>query len=448
MSQANIDATHDPNLKSWVESANDPATDFPLQNLPLCSFERVHDGHSHGHLGVAIGDQILDVSMLNEAGYFADDENISRLLRMPYWSAVADAGMTGVLREKLQRFLRADSGGGQSVRRLRSKALVAIAETKLNWPVPVFNYTDFYASKHHARNVGSMFRPDNPLLPNYLHVPIGYHGRASSLVLSGTDVRRPKGQTKADDASAPSFGPCKMLDYELELALVVGQGTELGESIPMRDVRRHMLGMMILNDWSARDLQKWEYQPLGPFLAKNFATSVSAMVVTMEALEPFRISGPERESGDPRPLEYLQSDQPWGYDITLEVLLQSEQMRKSGMAPAQISKGNFKHMYWTLAQMLVHHTSNGCNVMTGDLLGSGTISGPEKGSRGCLLELTWAGNGEDGKPKPRVPVQLPNGETRSFLQDGDEVVMKAYAERAGFRRIGFGECRGRIRGAD
>ena len=447
MSNLNIDATHDPSLKSWVESANDPATDFPIQNLPLCAFERSHDGHSHGHLGVAIGDQILDVSMLNEAGYFQDDQELAYYLRMPFWTAIADSGQTRKLREKVQWFLRADSGGGQAARRLRSKAMVAQSDAVLTPPLPVFNYTDFYASKHHAKNVGSMFRPDNPLLPNYQHVPIGYHGRASSVVLSGREIRRPKGQTKADDAATPSYGPCKMLDYEMELALVVGAANELGDPIAMKDVRRHMLGMMILNDWSARDMQKWEYQPLGPFLAKNFATSVSPMVVTMEALEPFRVAGPERDAGDPEALEYLQSAEPWGYDITVEVWLQSEKMRQGGVAATRISKGNFKHMYWTVAQMLVHHASNGCNLQVGDLLGSGTISGPEKGSRGCLLELTWDGHGEGGKPKPRTPVQLPGSETRTFLQDGDEVIMKAYAEREGFRRIGFGECRGRVVGA-
>jgi fumarylacetoacetase len=449
--------THDPALKSWVDSANDPATDFPIQNLALCTFERAHDGHSHEHMGVRIGDQILDVSMLHESGFFADEsaaeseDDLDLLLEIPYWSAVADTPASWpVLRRTLQHFLRADTHMGQQGRRLRQKAMLAASEIELGPPVSTFNYTDFYASKHHATNVGSMFRPDNPLLPNYVHVPIGYHGRASSIVVSGAEVHRPNGQQsppESDPKAGPSFGPCKMLDYELELALVVGARSKLGHPIPMGEVSRHMFGMLILNDWSARDMQKWEYQPLGPFLAKNFATTISPYVVMMEALEPFRIAGPERGGDDPQPLPYLRSSEHWGLDITCEVWLQTAQMRERSMSPVMLSRGSFKHMYWTLAQMLVHHTSNGCNVMPGDLLGSGTISGPEKSSRGCLLELTWEGVGPDGKPKPRSPVSLPTGETRTFLQDGDEVIMKAHCEREGFRRIGFGECRGRIVGA-
>jgi fumarylacetoacetase len=446
--------THDPALKSWVESANDPATDFPIQNLALCSFEKSHDGHAHDHMGVRIGDQILDVTMLHEAGFFSAeggenaDESLDMCLRFPYWGAIADTPATWpVLRRTLQRFLRADTHVGQQGRRLRQKALLTASEVKLGHPISTFGYTDFYASKHHATNVGAMFRPDNPLLPNYKHVPIGYHGRASSIVVSGAEIRRPNGQQSPPEGDAkalPGFGPCKMLDYEMELALVVGHRTRLGAPIPIAEASRHMFGMLILNDWSARDMQKWEYQPLGPFLAKNFATTISSYVVTMEALEPFRIPGPERGPEDPETLPYLRSTEDWGFDVTCEVWLQSAAMREKNAAPVKISSGSFKHMYWTLAQMLVHHASNGCNMMPGDLLGSGTISGPEKSSRGCLLELTWDGNGPDGKPKPRTPITLPTGETRTFLQDGDEVIMKAYCEKEGFRRIGFGECRGRI----
>jgi fumarylacetoacetase len=443
--------THDPSMKSWVESANDPATDFPIQNLALCSFERSHDGHTHDHMGVRIGEDVLDVSMLWEAGFFDDDEDLAACLRIPYWGAVADLQSTWApLRRKVQQFLRADVHVGQQGRRLRQKALSPAKDLKFSLPVAAFNYTDFYASKHHATNVGTMFRPDNALLPNYVHVPIGYHGRASSIVVSGTDVRRPAGQQsppEGDPKALPSFGPCKMLDYELELALVAGARSKIGEPIPMGRVGEHMFGMVILNDWSARDMQKWEYQPLGPFLAKNFATSISPFLVTMEALEPFRIPGPERGPGDPEPLPYLRSTEDWGLDITCEVWLQTQQMREKGVAPAMLSRGSFKHMYWTLAQMIVHHASNGCNIMPCDLLGSGTISGPEKSSRGCLLELTWdgpPGTGPDGKPKPRVPIQLPTGENRTFLADGDEVIMRAYCQRDGYRRIGFGECRGRI----
>jgi fumarylacetoacetase len=315
----------------------------------------------------------------------------------------------------------------------------------------VFNYTDFYASKHHATNVGMMFRPDNPLLPNYKHVPIGYHGRASSIISGSgpTLIRRPRGQTKADDAALPTFGPCKMLDYEMELGVFVGKGNDLGEPIPMGRIADHLFGLCIVNDWSARDFQKWEYQPLGPFLAKNFSTSISPMIVTMEALAPFRIPGPARDADDPKPLDYLQSPDDWGLDITVEVWLSSAQMREKGMKEIRLSRAAFKDMFWTLAQMVVHHASNGCNLQSGDLLASGTISGPTREARGCLLELTWDGPpalGADGKPKPRKPIELPTGETRTFLADGDEVIMRAYCEKpgGGYPRIGFGECRGRI----
>jgi fumarylacetoacetase len=441
-----IDATHDPALRSWVESANDPASDFPIQNLALCAFEKAHHGHSHGHLGVRIGDQILDVGMLVESGQFADDEDLQTALSMPFWNAfAAHPGLWRRFRERTQRFLSADAPAGQQARRLRTKALIPAEGAPLIHPLSVFNYTDFYASKHHATTVGSMFRPDNPLLPNYVHVPIGYHGRASSVVLSGTPVKRPRGQqAPKEEGGAPTFGPCTMLDYEMELGVYVGAGNRLGEPIDIAGVGEHMLGVCIVNDWSARDLQRWEYQPLGPFLAKNFATSVSPYVVTMDALAPFRVPGPERAEGDPAPLEYLRSAEDWGLKITVEVALRSAQMREKGMAPHPVSRADFARMYWTFAQMVTHHASNGCNLQPGDLLASGTVSGPAKGERGCLLELTWDGTGPDGKPKPRTPVPLPTGETRTFLQDGDEVVMRAWCERDGFRRIGLGECRGVI----
>ncbi|MBC7834897.1 MAG: fumarylacetoacetase [Phycisphaerales bacterium] len=442
------DATHDPSLKSWVESANDPQTAFPIQNLPLCSFEQEHDGHSHPHLGVVIGDRVLDVTTLAMSGKLCGgDEQLARVLHAPLWNIVAgQPGLVRQLRAEIQDFLRSDRPASQPIKRLRDKALVPLAEARLRKPLLSFDYTDFYASKHHATTVGSMFRPDNPLLPNYTHVPIGYHGRASSIVPSGTPIRRPSGQTKADDAALPAFGPSKMLDYEMELGVFIASGNTLGEPIRIGDVREHMLGMCIVNDWSARDLQKWEYQPLGPFLAKNFATSVSPFIVTMEALEPFRIPGPARGEGDPEPLGYLQTSEPWGLDVAVEVHLATKQMRDKGMSPMRLSRGSFRDMYWTIAQLITHHASNGCNLQTGDLLGSGTISGPTKDARGCLLELTWEGVGPDGKPKPRAPIQLPTGETRLFLQDGDEVIMNAFCERDGFRRIGFGECRGVIVG--
>lgn len=444
-----IDHTHDPKLTSWVESANDPGTDFPIQNLPLCAFEKSHDGHTHAHLGVAIGDQVLDLTSLVEAGQFDDDEDLAEALTLPYWVAISDdPEARRDLRERLQKMLRSDAPAGQQARRQRQKSLQPIATTRFLPPLPVFNYTDFYASKHHATNVGSMFRPDNPLLPNYVHVPIGYHGRASSVIVSGEQVRRPRGQTKADDAAAPSFGPSKMLDYELELGLYIGAGNELGMPIPIEQAAEHALGVCLLNDWSARDFQKWEYQPLGPFLAKNFATTVSPFIVTIDALAPCFVDGPERGSGDPEPLEYLRTQARWGLDLTVEVWLSSSAMREKGAGPVMISRGNAKHLFWTFAQMIAHHTSNGCNLQTGDLLGSGTISGPEKSSRGCLLELTFDGNDPaTGKPKPRTPIALPTGETRTFLADGDEVILRGYAQPAGYRRIGLGECRGIVQPA-
>lgn len=437
--------THDPTMQSWVESANSPESDYPIQNLPLCVFASQQQGETYGNLGVRIGDHLLDLALLNEAGFFEEEsEDLARTLEPPHWNELASKPhLWPVLRRRLQHFLRADTGGGQQVRRLRQKALLPATDAVLVRPVIVFNYTDFYASKHHATNVGAMFRPDNPLLPNYTHVPIGYHGRASSVMPSGTRIRRPSGQTKADTAAEPTFEPSKMLDYEAELAVVVGEGNRPGEPIDIAHAHDHLFGMCLLNDWSARDMQKWEYQPLGPFLAKNFATTISSQIVTFEALEPFRVPGPERDPSDPKPLAYLRSEEPWGLDITVEVAIATAAMREKGLSPARVSRGNFRHMYWTVAQMLTHHASNGCNLMPGDLLGSGTISGPEKDSRGCLLELTWNGNDpETKKPRPRTPVQLPGDESRTFLQDGDEVVMTAYCERKGYRRIGFGECRG------
>jgi fumarylacetoacetase len=305
-------------------------------------------------------------------------------------------------------------------------------------PAAIGDYTDFYASIYHATNVGSMFRPDNPLLPNYKYVPIGYHGRSSSIVASGTPIRRPQGQWKDATAERPMFGPSRLLDYELEVGFFVGPGNALGEPIGIDDAEPHIFGLCLLNDWSARDIQAWEYQPLGPFLAKNFATSISPWVVTMEALEPFRAPAFKRADSDPEPLPYLSSSRDrdhGGIDITLEVFLTSEQMRASGIEPVRLSRGNFRDLYWTLAQLLTHHTSGGCNLRPGDLLASGTVSGASKDSQGCLLELTRRG---------AEPIQLPGGELRKFLEDGDEVVFRAYCERGGHRRIGFGDCRGVI----
>jgi len=313
---------------------------------------------------------------------------------------------------------------------------VPMSEATLGLPAEIGDYTDFYASVNHATNVGSMFRPDNPLLPNYKWLPIGYHGRASSIVPSGTPVRRPKGQTKPAEADKPVFGPSKMLDYESELGFLVGRGNALGENIPIETAWDHIFGFCLVNDWSARDVQTWEYQPLGPFLAKNFATTVSSWVVTTEAAEPYRVPALARDPGDPAPLDHLSSDddaQHGGLNAFLEVYLLSSRMRAEKMEPVRLSRAPFNLMYWTVGQMLAHHASNGCNMRPGDLLASGTVSGKERDSRGCLLELTWRGT---------EPVTLPSGEERRFLLDGDEVVMKGYLEAEGHPRLGFGECRG------
>jgi fumarylacetoacetase len=446
--------THDPALRSWVESANDPESDYPIQNLPLCAFEALHDGHSHGHLGMVIGDRVLDVTMLAEAGLLDDaGQEVLQCFRFPFWMGFArQPAALSRLRGRVQQFLSAgNTGGGQQARRLREKALHPLDGMRFAPPLPSFNYTDFYASIHHAATVGAMFRPENPLLPNYKWVPIGYHGRASSIVLSGSEVRRPEGQQSPPEGDAPPvFGPCKMLDYELEVGFYIGPGNRLGEPVPIGKAREQLLGLTLVNDWSARDIQKWEYQPLGPFLAKSFATTVSPFIVTMEAVEPFRCPAYRRPEGDPAPLPHLldaQDQETGGLSLTLEVYLQSEQMRQKGLAPHRLSRsGAFRDMYWTPAQMVAHHSSNGCNLQPGDLLASGTVSGPGPDERGCLLELTWDGTGPDGKPRPRKPVQLPSGETRTFLQDGDEVIMRGFCEREGFRRIGLGECRGRVVG--
>jgi fumarylacetoacetase len=479
-----INETHDPNLKSWVESANDPATDFPIQNLPLCVFyteakdefpnEEPFWYWTDPRVGVPIGNYILDLRAVAEClgrrsmTHGSEEAEAFRILSK--LAAPFDApSQVSWLTEKGQLHPQRSAFGMRDFRRLLMRLLStdcpvlredpAVAEMALRDPAQVLlaspcgcpNYTDFYASIHHASTVGSMFRPDNPLLPNYKHIPIGYHGRASSIVSSGTDIRRPRGQQSPPDNSpqeGPSFGPCKLLDYEMEVGFFVGPGNELGQPIDIARAEEHIFGLCLVNDWSARDIQKWEYQPLGPFLAKSFATSISPCIVTLEALEPFRCPAYERPAGDPRPLPYLYSEsnqQRGGIDLTLEVYLQSEQMRQRNIAPMLISKSNaFREMYWTIAQMLTHHASNGCNMQPGDLLASGTVSGRGPTERGCLLEHTWQGTGPDGKPLPRKPIQLPTGETRIFLQDGDEVIMKGYCEREGFRRIGFGECRGRI----
>jgi fumarylacetoacetase len=430
-------------LTSWVESANGHA-DFPIQNLPFGVFRRAHSNEAP-RVGVAIGDHILDVAACLAADLFdhVDDlvERGGRACASPSLNALMAQGapVRRALRAAIMRLLASDAAVHD--RQIAQHALVAQAEAELFLPVQVGDYTDFYASVHHATNVGSMFRPDNPLLPNYKYVPIGYHGRASSLVVSGTPVVRPCGQRKGPNDAEPTVGPSRSLDYELELGAFVGTGNALGDTIPLRDAEEHLWGVCLLNDWSARDIQSWEYQPLGPFLAKNFASTISPWVVTMEALAPFRAPLAPRAEGDPAPLPYLSDTTDaarGGLALTVEVWLRTARMRSAGDAAVRISQGSSLDLYWSFAQMLTHHASSGCNLRPGDLLGSGTISGAAVDSRGCLLELTWRG---------AQPITLPNGETRGFLEDGDEVILAAYAERDGEVRIGLGRCAGEVRPA-
>ena len=433
-----LNDTHDPNRRSWIESANEPGTDFPIQNLPFGVFKRF-GAEETPVVGVAIGDRIVDIPACREARMFKGHAYTAALsCDVASLNPLMSLGRDHVsaLRNRLSELLDADGPDDKGIRDVISGALVPMSGAEMLLPVDIGDYTDFYASAYHATNVGSMFRPDNPLLPNYKYVPIAYHGRASSVCVSGSPVRRPEGQTKDDNADAPTFGPSRLLDYELEMGFLVGPGNSLGEPVAISDAEKHIFGLCIVNDWSARDMQKWEYQPLGPFLAKSFTTSISPWIVTLEALEPFRVPALVRPEGDPQPLAYLDSDENrslGAIDVVLEVFLATANMRKEGAAPVRLSRGNFKDMYWTIAQMLTHHTSNGCNLRAADLLASGTVSGESKESRGCLLELTWRG---------QEPIQLPNGEERRFLQDGDEVTIRGFCERDGFVRIGFGECKG------
>jgi fumarylacetoacetase len=430
-----LDETHDPSIESWVESANAASTDFPLQNLPLGVFRsRQDETRTTGRVGTRIGEMVADLRGARDAGLLAGAP--SRALEALGGATLNDVMALprpdrAALRLALHRLFRRGAAP-EPMEGLLARA----TDVDMLTPAVVGDYTDFYASLFHATNVGSMFRPDNPLLPNYKHVPIGYHGRSSSIVVSGTPVRRPRGQTRAEGEAAPSFGATARLDYELEVGAFVAGGNTLGEPIAVERAEDHLFGLCLVNDWSARDIQQWEYQPLGPFLAKNFATTVSPWVVTIEALAPFRVPAFARADGDPEPLPYLDAPSNrshGGFDITLEVLLSSEQMRSAARAPVTLSRGSLRSMYWTLAQMIAHHASNGCNLRPGDLLASGTVSGPEETSRGCLLELTWRGT---------RPITLPTGEARRFLEDGDEVTIRGWCERPGARRIGFGECRG------
>ncbi len=433
-----LDATHDAGRTSWVASAQAAGCDFPIQNLPWGRFRRAGSTEPW-RIGVAIGDQILDLAAARPApGWPAD--------LAPQLDALADGELATVIaapratRAALRRAISDALASGSPQQGALAHALVPQAAAEMALPCPIHDYTDFYTGIHHATTVGRLFRPDNPLLPNYKWVPIGYHGRASSIVVSGTPLRRPLGQTKAPASpadEAPMFGPCQRLDYELELGAIVAQGNALGEPVPIAEAEDRLAGLVLLNDWSARDLQAWEYQPLGPFLAKNFGSSISPWLVTMEALAPYRVPF-TRPAGDPQPLPYLDSAAnraAGAIDITLEVWLQTAAMRQRGDAAVRLSTSNFRDAYWTLAQLLTHHASNGCNLATGDLLGTGTQSGPEAGQGGSLLELSMGG---------RQPISLPGGETRAFLADGDTLTLRAFAQRPGGPRIGFGACSGTV----
>jgi fumarylacetoacetase len=431
-----LNETHDPKLRSFVASANDGVTDFPIQNLPFCVFSRA-DVHDPFRGGVAIGDQILDLAALSKlhllSGVAAQamqacaEPTLNRFMAMgrDTWSA---------LRLALSRLLAHGSAHEGMLR----ACLVPQSEAEYALPAKIGDYTDFYASVHHATNVGKLFRPDQPLLPNYKWVPIGYHGRASSIGVSGQRFHRPNGQVCGAGQTVPVLQASKRLDYELEMGIFIGTANALGEAVSIDNAEAHVFGMCILNDWSARDIQGWEYQPLGPFLAKNFATTISPWIVTMEALAPYRAAF-TRPADDPQPLAYLASksnSESGALDVSLEVAIETAKMRAAKTAAYVLSRGNLRDAaYWTVAQLVAHHTVNGCNMQPGDLLGTGTMSGPTEGSQGALLEITEGG---------KKPVTLANGETRTFLEDGDTVIMRASCEREGAVRIGFGECRGEV----
>lgn len=435
-----LDETHDPSAVSWVESANAPDTDFPLANLPFGIFR--HDFEERPRVGIAIGDRVLDCLAAARAGFFRTVDPAVRDALMswtlnPLMALGRDDARS--VRRVAHRLLRADTPEGEKARAAAADILIGTDTIGFRVPAEIGDYSDFYASIHHATNVGSMFRPDAPLLPNYKWVPIGYHGRASSIVPSGTPVTRPRGQVVSAPEGPPTYTPSARLDYELEVGAFISRGTRLGETVSIDDAEGQIFGLCLLNDWSARDIQQWEYQPLGPFLSKSFATTVSPWIVTLDALEPFRTPAYERAAGDPAPLPYLDgafNRERGGFGITLEVWLRTAAMREARAPAERLSRGDFRAMYWTLAQMLTHHASNGCKLHPGDLIASGTVSGPDASSRGCLLELAWRG---------QAPVQLSNGETRAFLHDGDEVTLRGWCERDGFRRIGFGACQGEVR---
>lgn len=437
-----LNETHDPRLRSWVTSANADDSDFPIQNLPFGVFRR-RGSDEAWRGGVAIGDQIVDLAAAHAAGVFAPPAQpegavVTAALVACSGSALNDfmalgpAAWSG-LRLALSRALREGSAQAGALR----ACLLPQAEAEYAVPARVGDYTDFYTSIYHATNIGRQFRPDSPLMPNFQWVPIGYHGRSSSIGVSGQQFPRPVGQTRPPEAQTPSFGPCQRLDYELELGIWIGTGNAAGEAIAIDDAEAHVFGLTLFNDWSARDIQTWEYQPLGPFLSKNFASTTSPWIVTMEALAPYRLPF-TRPAGDPQPLPYLdgaRNREQGAFDLNLDVLLQTAGMRSAGRPAHRITRTNYRHAYWTVAQMVAHHTVNGCNLRAGDLFGSGTLSGPTLDQAGAMIELTTGG---------RNPVQLPAGESRAWLEDGDAVVIRGWCEKPGAARIGFGECVGTV----
>lgn len=412
-------------MHSWIDIS--PTSDFSMYNFPFGVYKTAEGKY---HAASAIGNYIIDLYVLAEANVFHGVLNLDKttLAQSTLNSFIAQGkAITNAVRTVLQDVFGADNATLRDNAELRSKALLKQGEVQMVLPIHIPNYTDFYSSREHATNVGIMFRdPANALLPNWLHLPVGYHGRASSIVVSGTDIHRPKGQTKADDADKPSFGPCRLLDFELEMAFVVGKETKLGESVSTAHAEEHIFGMMLFNDWSARDIQKWEYVPLGPFLAKNFGSTVSPWIVTIEALAPFKVDGPVQE---PEVLPYLKYEGHKNYDINLQVDIVPENSQGK-----TVCQSNFKHMYWNMSQQLAHHTVNGCNIQVGDMYASGTISGPTPDSFGSMLEISWQG---------KKPVAMPDGSERRFIQDGDTVVITGHADKAGIR-VGFGECKGKI----
>jgi fumarylacetoacetase len=429
-----LDATHDRSLSCWAPGAEDPDGDLPVQNLPFCRFR--HGGAERPRIGVGIGDCVLDLARTRHHHLLKDLRGALQLACVAdtlYPLMALDPDQWSSLRQRLSALL-----SEPRMADLVRPCLVPREEVELLLPGRVGDYTDFYASIYHATNVGRLFRPDQPLFPNYRWVPIGYHGRASSLVVSGTAVKRPCGQRVPPSGPPPEYGPSRALDYELEVGFYLGgEANELGQTVAIERAEDRVFGLCLVNDWSARDIQAWEYQPLGPFLGKSFATSVSPWIVTLDALAPFRVAPAPRPAGDPEPLPYLRqaAGGEWAIDIRVEAWLETENMRRDAAPPYQLGAASFRDMYWTIGQLVAHHAGNGCPLRAGDLLASGTVSGPEPGTLGCLLEITRRGE---------EPLRLPNGETRRMLEDGDEVILRGRCERDGYRSIGFGECRGRV----